>query len=58
MTAICNALRFGQFATEADIAAKEKTVIVVARFDEDTKRLSIVLRAWKEIEREETIITL
>lgn len=52
MTAICNALRFDQFASTADIASKEKTVIVVARFDEDTKRLSLVLRAWRKIERD------
>lgn len=52
MTAICNALRFDHFATEADIEGKEKTVIVVARFDEDTKRLSLVLRVWKAIEQD------
>lgn len=52
MTAICNSLRFDQFATDADIAAKENTVIVVARFDEDTKRLSLALRAWREIEQD------
>ena len=52
MTAICNSLRFDQYATEADVAAKEKTVIVVARFDEDTKRLSLVLRAWRAIEQD------
>ena len=52
MTAICNSLRFDHFATEADIEGKEKTVIVVARFDEDTKRLSLVLRVWKAIEQD------
>lgn len=52
MTAICNSLRFDQFAKKEDISAKEKTVIVVARFDEDTKRLSMALRAWKEIEND------
>ena len=52
MTAICNALRFDQFATKEEIVAKEKTVLVVARFDEDTKRLSFVLRAWREIEQD------
>lgn len=50
MVAIGNSLRFPQFATEADITTKEKTVIVVARFDEDTKRISLVLKAWSEIE--------
>ena len=51
MTAIGNALRFNVFATEQDICQKQKTVIVVARFDEDTKRISYVLRAWREIEK-------
>lgn len=45
MTAIGNALRFNVFATEQDVCQKQKTVIVVARFDEDTKRISYVLRA-------------
>jgi glycosyltransferase involved in cell wall biosynthesis len=52
MTAIGNALRFNVFATEQDVCRKQKTVIVVARFDEDTKRLSYVLRAWQEIEKD------
>ena len=51
MTAIGNALRFNVFATEQDVCQKQKTVIVVARFDEDTKRISYVLRAWRAIER-------
>ena len=52
MTAIGNSLRFSQFATEEDIQSKEKTAIVVARFDEDTKRISLALKAWREIEKE------
>lgn len=51
MTAIGNALRFNVFATEQDVCKKQKTVIVVARFDEDTKRISYVLRAWRAIEK-------
>ena len=50
MTAIGNSLRFSQYATQEDIDTKEKTVIIVARFDEDTKRISLALRAWREIE--------
>jgi glycosyltransferase involved in cell wall biosynthesis len=50
MVAIGNSLRFTEYATEKDIAVKEKTVIVVARFDEDTKRISLVLKAWRQIE--------
>lgn len=52
MIAIGNSLRFSQFATEEDIQSKEKTAIVVARFDEDTKRISLALKAWREIEKE------
>lgn len=51
MTAIGNSLRFTQYATEEDIDAKEKTVIIVARLDEDTKRLSLALKVWREIEK-------
>lgn len=50
MTAIGNALRFKEYASAADIAAKDKTVLVVARFDEDIKRISLMLKAWHEIE--------
>lgn len=50
MTAIGNALRFKEYASAADIAAKDKTVLVVARFDEDIKRISLMLKAWREIE--------
>ncbi len=50
MTAIGNALRFKEYASTADIAAKEKTILVVARFDEDIKRISLMLKAWREIE--------
>ena len=53
MIAIGNSLRFSQYITQNEITTKEKTVIVVARFDEDTKRLSYALRAWKEIEKDD-----
>lgn len=52
MIAIGNSLRFAQYITPNEIINKEKTVIVVARFDEDTKRLSYALRAWREIEKD------
>lgn len=47
--AIGNALRFDAYASDADIESKEKTLLVVARFDEDTKRLSLVLKMWKQM---------
>lgn len=50
MVAIGNALRFKEYATNEDIKNKQKTVIVVARFDEDTKRISLALNAWRQIE--------
>ena len=50
MTASGNALRFKEYATEQDIQNKQKTVIIVARFDEDTKRISLALKAWCKIE--------
>ena len=50
MMAIGNALRFKEYASAADIAAKDKTVLVIARFDEDIKRISLMLKAWREIE--------
>ncbi len=50
MVAIGNSLRFSQYIHPNEIISKEKTVIVVARFDEDTKRLSYALRSWREIE--------
>ncbi|MBR1426607.1 MAG: glycosyltransferase [Paludibacteraceae bacterium] len=52
MVAIGNALRFSSFATPDDIAAKEKTLLVVARFDEDTNRISLVLRAWRHLQQD------
>ena len=55
MTAIGNALRFKEYATSADIVQKEKTVIVVARFDEDIKRISYILRVWRQIEKDPSL---
>ncbi len=51
LTAIGNSLRYTDFVTADDIQKKDKTVLVVARFDEHTKRLSYVLRCWKKIEQ-------
>lgn len=51
MVAIGNSLRFSQYIRQDEIPLKDKTIIVVARFDEDTKRISYVLRTWREIER-------
>lgn len=48
--AIGNALSFDNFATKQDIESKKLKILVVARFDERSKRISYVLKAWKEIQ--------
>lgn len=52
MDAIGNALTFNAYASAEDIERKQKEVLVVARFDEFSKRISIVLRIWKSIEND------
>jgi len=48
--AIPNPLSFNTFATEDDIAKKEKIVLIVARFIENQKRILLALKIWKYIE--------
>lgn len=48
---IGNAQRYSSYITEEEMAAKEKIVLVVARFDEDTKRISLALKCWQQIEQ-------
>lgn len=50
VTHIPNALTFNGFASEEDIDRKKKQIIVVARFDEDTKRISFSLSCWRRIQ--------
>ena len=50
--AIGNALTFKEFASEADINSKQKQVLVVARFDEFSKRVSLALKVWRKIEQD------
>jgi glycosyltransferase involved in cell wall biosynthesis len=50
--AIGNALTFSEFATEQDIEAKQKQVLMVARFDEFSKRMSLALKIWRQVERD------
>lgn len=47
---IPNALTFDEFASDEDIEHKKKQIIVVTRFDEDTKRISYSLKCWRKIE--------
>lgn len=53
--AIGNALTFSEFASDTDIQNKGKQVLVVARFDEFSKRISLVLKVWREIEKDERL---
>lgn len=52
---IGNPLSFNEFLPADRMSAKKKQVLVVARFDEDTKRLSIVLKAWQIIEQDKNL---
>ncbi|MCQ2182439.1 MAG: glycosyltransferase [Bacteroidales bacterium] len=51
-TAIGNALRYKDYPSEKDISDKEHTVLALARFSEEAKRLSINLRCWRRLEKE------
>ena len=50
MRAISNSLSFDQSITKEEILHKEKTILIVARFDESSKRLTYALRIWKLLE--------
>lgn len=50
--AIGNALTFKEYASEEDIANKKKEVLIVARFDEFSKRISLALKVWRKIEKD------
>lgn len=47
--AIGNALSFDTFATEEDINTKKKQLLVVTRFAEQSKRVSLILKTWEKI---------
>jgi glycosyltransferase involved in cell wall biosynthesis len=50
--AIGNSLPFDVSVTSEDIKAKEKIVLIVARMDEDSKRISIALKIWRFVEKD------
>ena len=50
-TAIGNELRYNIYLTEQELEQKEKIVLVLQRMSEDTKRVSLSLRAWRRIEQ-------
>lgn len=49
-TAICNPLIFSEVLPKEQIAEKEKEVIIVARLSETSKRISLALKIWNNIE--------
>lgn len=50
-SSIPNAVSFNEWITEEDILRKENIVLVVARLDENQKRISEILKIWKSIEK-------
>lgn len=48
--AISNSLSFNESISQDEILKKEKTILIVARFDESSKRLSYALKIWKLLE--------
>lgn len=51
LCSIANPLSFDDYATEEQILSKEKHVLIVGRFEESTKRISLALKIWSEIEK-------
>lgn len=50
MRAIGNAVSWENEATPEEIEHKEKTILVVARFNERSKRISLILKMWKKLQ--------
>lgn len=49
LTAINNPLTYSRFANQDDVLKKEKTIVIVCRLEERSKRVSIALKSWKHI---------
>lgn len=49
---IPNMLSFRQYLSPDDICKKEKIVLIVARLDEEQKRISYALKIWKKIKED------
>ena len=52
ITAIENTLTYSEFATQDIIKKKEKEVLMVGRFSDFEKRISLALQIWKLIEQD------
>lgn len=49
LTAVPNALSFGEYLPEDELAAKRKEILIVSRLDEKSKRLSRALEIWSRV---------
>lgn len=49
IVAIGNPASFSIYASNDDVLTKSKTVLIVARFDERSKRLLLALKIWKKV---------
>lgn len=50
MRVISNAVSWESEASAEEVVNKEKTVLVVSRFDERSKRISLILKMWKALQ--------
>lgn len=50
MRAISNAVSWESEASIVEVEHKEKTILVVARFEERQKRISLILKMWKTLQ--------
>lgn len=50
LEAIGNGLSFDIFANDTDLISKKKEILVVSRFDERSKRISLIFKLWKRIQ--------
>lgn len=50
-TSIPNMLSYNEFCSLDEINNKEKTILIVSRFDERFKRLLLALKIWKELKK-------
>lgn len=52
---VSSALSFNTYFPKEDISKKSKEVLIIARMDERSKRISLALRIWKLIEQSECL---
>jgi glycosyltransferase involved in cell wall biosynthesis len=52
LVSIPNPLTFADYITADALAAKEKVVLVISRLDESQKKISVALKIWKRLSRD------